>query len=54
MDKEQFCDLLSEHNLTVFSFLDMKDNWYRLSAEDRYYLVRKEYDELDDETDDNE
>lgn len=54
MDKEQFCDLLSEHNLTVFSFLDMKDDWYRLSAADRYDLVRKEYDELSDETDENE
>lgn len=48
MDKEQFCDLLSEHNLTVFSFLDMKDDWYRLSAKDRYDLVRKEYDERDE------
>ena len=48
MDKEQFCDLLSEHNLTVFSFLDMKDDWYRLSAADRYDLVRKEYDERDE------
>ena len=48
MDKEQFCDLLSEHNLTVFSFLDIKDDWYRLSAADRYDLVRKEYDERDE------
>ena len=48
MDKEQFCDLLSEHNLTVFSFLDMRDEWGRLSAEDRYYLVKKEYDEINE------
>ena len=48
MDKEQFCDLLSEHNLTIFSFLDMIDDWYRLSAADRYDLVRKEYDEPDE------
>ena len=46
MDKEQFCDLLSEHNLAVFSFLDMIDDWNRLSAADKYDLVRKEYDEL--------
>ena len=42
MSKGEFKELLLKHELTVNSFLDLKDLWNRLSAKDKYDLLIEE------------
>ena len=43
MTSIDFVATLRSHNLTVSSFLDLKEAWERLDSRIRYRLVREEY-----------
>lgn len=49
LNAESFKKSLDEHNLTISKFLDLRDNWNRLNAEDKYKLVREEYEKTNGE-----
>ena len=42
MTGTEFKELLMQHQLTVNTFLDLRDTWYQLSAHDRYELLKEE------------
>jgi len=42
MSGTEFRDILKKHNLTVNQFLDLRDEWNRLPAKDKYTLLMQE------------
>lgn len=44
MERDEFKQLLSQHNLSVNQFLDLRDEWCRLSAADRLALLEEDAD----------
>lgn len=43
MTDKDFVATLNSHNLTISSFLDLKEDWERLDSGIRYMLIHKEY-----------
>ena len=41
----EFKEILKKHKLTVNQFLDLRDSWCKLSASDRYELIKAEIEE---------
>lgn len=42
MTRTEFKELLIQHQLTVNTFLDLRDIWNQLSAHDRYELLKED------------
>lgn len=44
MDRYEFQQQLSQHDLSVNQFLDLRDEWCKLSAADRVALLEEDAD----------
>ena len=42
MTPTEFKELLMQHQLTVNTFLDLRDTWNQLSAHDKYELLKED------------
>ena len=42
MSKEDFIKILHEHDFTYEQFIDLRDEWDRLSWQDRYDLLKED------------
>ena len=50
MSGAEFREILKQHNLTVNQLLDLRDEWNRLSAEEKYTLLKQEAQESNNNT----
>lgn len=42
MSGVEFREILKQHNLNINQFLDLRDDWNRLSAKEKYMLLKQE------------
>lgn len=42
MNGVEFREILKQHNLNINQFLDLRDDWNRLSAKEKYTLLKQE------------
>ena len=42
MSGVEFREILKQHNLSINQFLDLRDDWNRLSAKEKYMLLKQE------------
>ena len=42
MSGVEFREILKQHNLSINQFLDLRDDWNRLSAKEKYALLKQE------------
>ena len=50
MSGAEFREILKKYNLTVNQLLDLRDEWNRLSAEEKYTLLKQEAQESNNNT----
>ena len=50
MNGIEFKEVLKQYNLTVNQLLDLRDDWNRLSAEEKYTLLKQEEQESNNNT----
>lgn len=47
MSGVEFREILKQHNLSINQFLDLRDDWNRLSAKEKYMLLKQEEQKIE-------